>query len=112
MCPRNAIAGYLKWPKGTERVELEKGDSLNNVLAETARNNEAAMGEGWEKKHVLHLSEHILSTTLYITVIKLCPGKKVLEQLPYTYEQKNSSIWESFILQKEIFMEWDQLSQP
>jgi len=25
---------------------------------------------------------------LYLTVIKLFPGKKVLEQLPYTYQQK------------------------
>lgn len=41
-----------------------------------------------EETHVLHLSEHILSTNLYITLIKLCLGKKVLEQLPYTYEQK------------------------
>lgn len=58
-----------------------------------------------EETHVFHPSEHILSITLYLTVIKLSPGKKVLEQLPYIYQQKNSSIWESFILQKEKLME-------
>lgn len=57
------------------------------MLAVAAMNNEAAMSGGMtEETHMFHPSEHILSINLYRTIIKLSPDKKVLEQLPYTYE--------------------------
>lgn len=65
-------------------------------------NKEATTRVGWQDKHIFCTSELILGINLHKTVIKLSPDEKVLEQLPYIFEQqKNSSIWESFILQKE-----------
>ena len=59
-------------------------------------------------------SEHTIGINLHMTIIKLSPGEKVLEQLSYYFflNKINSSIWESFILQKRKLLEWDQLSQP
>lgn len=59
-------------------------------------------------------SEHTIGINLYMTIIKLSPGEKVLEQLSYYFFflNKINSIWESFILQKRKLLEWDQLSQP
>ena len=58
-------------------------------------------------------SEHTIGINLHMTIIKLSPGEKVLEQLSYYFflNKINSSIWESFILQKRKLLEWDQLSQ-
>lgn len=53
-----------------------------------------------EETHVLYPSENILGINVYTAIINLSPGKKVLQQLLY-FIKINSSIWESFILQKK-----------
>lgn len=51
-------------------------------------NKEATTRVGWQDKHIFCTSELILGINLHKTVIKLSPDEKVLEQLPYIFEQQ------------------------